>query len=89
LLDEEKRESEKFVPYDGSGQARDDFFKKYHTLDEIHSYMNDLANQYKNICSIVKVGDSYEKRPIYALKIKGKNTKAAIAFNGYNCTFLV
>lgn len=81
MLDEQMKASEKFVPYDGSEQARDDFFKKYHTLDEIHQYMHDLANQYKNICSVVKVGDSYEKRPIYALKIKGKNTKVAIAYN--------
>lgn len=59
-------------------------YGKYHTLDEINDWMNDLENQYPKLVTVFNVSRSYQKRNIYAMKISVPNAskKPAIWFDG-------
>ncbi|POI33256.1 hypothetical protein CIB84_002991 [Bambusicola thoracicus] len=41
----------------------------YHSLASIYQELDNLASEYGNIVSKIQIGESYEKRPLYALKI--------------------
>jgi hypothetical protein len=59
-------------------------YGKYHTLDEINDWMNDLENQYPKLVTVFNVSRSYQKRNIYAMKISVPNAsrKPAIWLDG-------
>jgi len=66
-------------------KADGDFdYGKYHTLDEINHWMNDLEAQYPKIITIFNVSRSYQSRDIYAMKISIPNAsnKPAIWLDG-------
>ncbi|XP_057185867.1 carboxypeptidase A1-like isoform X1 [Triplophysa rosa] len=54
-------------------------FAAYHTLDEIYSWMDTLVASHSKVVSKVQIGNSYENRPMYALKFStGGEKKPAI-----------
>ncbi|XP_071945088.1 carboxypeptidase B-like [Antedon mediterranea] len=44
-------------------------YNVYHPLGEINNWVNDIAAEYPNIATKIKIGASYKKRNILALKI--------------------
>ena len=59
-------------------------YGKYHTLDEINHWMNDLETQYPKFVTVFNVSRSYQGRDIYAIKISIPNAsnKPAIWLDG-------
>ena len=48
----------------------DDFaYDKYHPLDEIHAWIDQMVQTYPTLASSFSVGQSYEKRDMKGLKI--------------------
>ncbi|KAM8980833.1 carboxypeptidase A4-like [Sarcophilus harrisii] len=41
----------------------------YHNLDELYREMINIASEYPYVAKLLKIGDSFEKRPLYVLKI--------------------
>uniref|UniRef100_A0ACB8FN61 Multifunctional pyrimidine synthesis protein CAD n=1 Tax=Sphaerodactylus townsendi TaxID=933632 RepID=A0ACB8FN61_9SAUR len=68
LLDKEKetmllsRKSER-----SSGEFS---FSSYHTIEEIYSWMDHFVAENPNLVSKLQIGQSYEGRPIYVLKVE-------------------
>ncbi|XP_071576058.1 carboxypeptidase B isoform X2 [Temnothorax nylanderi] len=55
----------------------------YHRLDDIHGYVNYLAETYPDVCSIQTIGNSIEGRPLKVLRISnGKTNAPAIWIDG-------
>ena len=67
-----------------SASGADFDYGKYHTLDEINHWMNDLESAYPKLVTVFNVSRSYQKRDIYALKISVPNAskKPAIWLDG-------
>nr|AAH76057.1 Carboxypeptidase A2 (pancreatic) [Danio rerio] len=54
-------------------------FAAYHDLDTIYSFMDTLVASHSNLISKVKIGSTYENRPMYVLKFStGGENKPAI-----------
>ncbi|XP_055048228.2 carboxypeptidase A2 [Misgurnus anguillicaudatus] len=66
LLDKEKAEMVKNAAMERSTKSFN--FGAYHSLDEIYSFMDDLVTSHQNLVSKVQIGNTYENRPMYALK---------------------
>jgi hypothetical protein len=57
----------------------------YHRLADIYGYMSYLAATYPSLVSLINIGSSYEKRPLYVLRISNSSssgTKPAIWIDG-------
>ncbi|XP_023248305.1 carboxypeptidase B-like [Copidosoma floridanum] len=55
----------------------------YHRLEDIHGYLDYLANTYPHICSVMTIGKSVEGRPLKVLRIsKGIENATAIWIDG-------
>ncbi|NXI65896.1 CBPA2 Carboxypeptidase, partial [Anseranas semipalmata] len=51
----------------------------YHSLTSIYEELDNLASEYSSIVSKLQIGESYEKRPLYALKFStGGSNRPAI-----------
>ncbi|XP_006120382.2 carboxypeptidase A2 [Pelodiscus sinensis] len=71
-IDEEKQE---MVSNQQRERGTNNFnYGTYHTLESIYSALDDLAAEYPNLVSKQKIGDSYEKRPMYILKFSTGGT---------------
>ncbi len=46
----------------------------YHTVDEIYAQLNTWAMTYPTLAELQDVGDSYENRPLYVLRLTNKAT---------------
>ena len=59
-------------------------YSKYHTLNEINDWIDQLAEQYTKYVSVLNVTQSYEKRNLKAIKISipSSTTKKAMWFDG-------
>lgn len=68
----------------GSFKVGDFDYGKYHTLDEINDWMNQIEAAYPKYVTIFNVTRSYQKRDIFAMKISIPNgsNKPAIWFDG-------
>uniref|UniRef100_A0A3Q3GSE2 Carboxypeptidase B2 (plasma) n=1 Tax=Kryptolebias marmoratus TaxID=37003 RepID=A0A3Q3GSE2_KRYMA len=49
------------------------FYQKYHPLEVIYSWINRTTHDYSSTVKAILVGSSYEKRPLYALKLSLNN----------------
>jgi hypothetical protein len=59
----------------------------YHRLGDIYGYMSYLNATYPGLVSLINIGASYEKRPLYVLRISNSScnaTKPAIWIDGGN-----
>uniref|UniRef100_I3K2Q6 Carboxypeptidase B2 n=1 Tax=Oreochromis niloticus TaxID=8128 RepID=I3K2Q6_ORENI len=52
------------------------FYERYHTLEEIYDWINRTAQDNPRTVKVILIGSSYEKRPLYVLKVKLPNRKA-------------
>ena len=65
-----------------------EFFKKYHTLDELNAWMDNLAEKYPSLVKKIEIGTSYEKRAIRGIvlhdQVQGASEKEVkrIVFHG-------
>ncbi|XP_054442503.1 carboxypeptidase B2 [Pteronotus mesoamericanus] len=48
------------------------YYENYHSLSEIYSWMDFMTEQYPDLVEQIHIGSSYEKRPLYVLKISRK-----------------
>ncbi|KAG5333622.1 CBPA1 carboxypeptidase, partial [Acromyrmex heyeri] len=55
-------------------------FTKYHTLDTIYNYLDDLEKKYPDIVQTVVAGKSYEGRKIKGVKISFKQNNPGVFF---------
>ncbi|NXY76077.1 CBPA1 Carboxypeptidase, partial [Glareola pratincola] len=67
LLDEEKKNMTKSRRTERSTSTFD--FASYHTMEEIYDWMDVLVDDHPNLISKIQIGQSYEKRPLYVLKV--------------------
>lgn len=58
--------------------------ERYHTYEQVEEKLKKYEQEYPDICSLSVIGLSFEKRPIYALKIgdKKSNSKPSCLFIG-------
>ena len=49
--------------------AADFAYDKYHTIDDIHAWIDQMVQTYPTLASTFTVGQSYEKRDMKGLKI--------------------
>ncbi|CAN9498429.1 unnamed protein product [Ophioblennius macclurei] len=49
------------------------FYERYHSLDDIYYWINRTAHDNPNVAKLILIGSSYEKRPLYALKLSMNN----------------
>jgi hypothetical protein len=59
----------------------DDFaYDKYHTIEDIHAWIDQMVQTYPTLATSFSVGQSYEKRDLKGLKIA--SSKPAIKHDG-------
>lgn len=49
-------------------------YDKYHTIEEIHAWIDQLVQTYPNLATSFTAGQSYEKRDLKGLKISSNKT---------------
>ncbi|CAK6442913.1 unnamed protein product [Pipistrellus nathusii] len=57
-------------------RASSSFYENYHPLNEIYSWIDFVTEQYPDMIEKIHIGSSYEKHPLYVLKVS-KNQQAA------------
>lgn len=69
---------------ENEGTDADFDYSKYHRLDEINHWMNDIEAAYPKYVTLFNVSRSYQGRDIYAMKISIPNAskKPALWFDG-------
>ncbi|GCC30097.1 hypothetical protein chiPu_0008542 [Chiloscyllium punctatum] len=72
MIDNEKAELEQMTSMERSTVSFN--YGKYHTLDEIYSWMDSLANEYPGLVQKQQIGTSFEGRPLYVLKFSTGGT---------------
>ncbi|XP_051857007.1 carboxypeptidase A4-like [Antechinus flavipes] len=80
LLDKEIKE----MKFNRGKEKRDANFNygAFHSLDELYGEMSNIASEYPNLVSLLKMANSFEKRPLYVLKFStGKGDGPAIWLN--------
>ncbi|XP_012671889.2 carboxypeptidase B2 [Clupea harengus] len=48
------------------------YYERYHSLEDIYFWINKTTTDYANIVRLLLIGSSFEKRPLYVLKLSGK-----------------
>ncbi|XP_043264933.1 carboxypeptidase B-like [Colletes gigas] len=51
-------------------------WSSYHRLEDIHTYLDYLAETFPDVCSVVSIGNSVEGRPLKVLRISNGNQNA-------------
>ncbi|XP_075865543.1 carboxypeptidase B2 [Microcebus murinus] len=61
-------------------RASSSYYERYHPLDEIYTWIEYMTETYPDMVKKIHIGSSYEKHPLYVLKVSGKeqNAKNAI-----------
>nr|XP_015219546.1 PREDICTED: carboxypeptidase B2 [Lepisosteus oculatus] len=54
------------------------FYERYHPLDEIYSWINKTAQDNPHLVRTILIGSTFEKRPLYVLKLSGRNPSRAM-----------
>ncbi|XP_054575737.1 carboxypeptidase B2 [Eptesicus fuscus] len=57
-------------------RASSSFYENYHPLNEIYSWIDVVTEQYPDMIEKIHIGSSYEKRPLYVLKVSEKQQAA-------------
>lgn len=58
-------------------------WKSYHRLSDIYGYLTYLSTTYPKLVQLIKIGTSYEGRPLYVVRISNSaSTKPAIWIDG-------
>ncbi|XP_068123849.1 carboxypeptidase B2 [Hyperolius riggenbachi] len=65
---------------DTSGQrSGTSFYEQYHSLEDINFWIEQITEKHPDMLERIHIGSSYEKRPIYVLKLSGKEKTATNA----------
>ncbi|KFP81512.1 Carboxypeptidase A1, partial [Apaloderma vittatum] len=72
LLDEEKKTMARSRRVERSISTFD--FASYHTIEEIYAWMDVLVDDHPNLVSKLQIGQSYENRSLYVLKVGTRGT---------------
>nr|KAJ3415597.1 carbamoyl-phosphate synthase (glutamine-hydrolyzing) cpa2 [Polyrhizophydium stewartii] len=67
------------------GRAAASFFSKYHTIEELHAYYDDLAERFPGLVAPFEIGKTFQGRTIKGIHITGNGTAASkreIVFHG-------
>uniref|UniRef100_A0ACB8GDX2 Uncharacterized protein n=1 Tax=Sphaerodactylus townsendi TaxID=933632 RepID=A0ACB8GDX2_9SAUR len=49
------------------------YYEQYHSLKEIYRWMEHIVSRYSDLVQKINIGTSYEKRPLYILKISNRD----------------
>ncbi|EDM02289.1 carboxypeptidase B2 (plasma), isoform CRA_a [Rattus norvegicus] len=55
-----------------SPRASSSYYEQYHSLNEIYSWIEVITEQHPDMLQKIYIGSSYEKYPLYVLKVSGK-----------------
>uniref|UniRef100_A0A8D2AJ61 Carboxypeptidase B2 n=1 Tax=Sciurus vulgaris TaxID=55149 RepID=A0A8D2AJ61_SCIVU len=59
-----------------SPRASSSYYEQYHSLNEIYSWIEVITERYPEMLKKIHIGSSYEKHPLYVLKVSGKEQTA-------------
>ncbi|KAB0342745.1 hypothetical protein FD754_019671 [Muntiacus muntjak] len=59
-----------------SPRASNSYYEQYHSLNEIYSWMEVMTERYPDMVEKIHIGSSYEKYPLYVLKVSKKEQRA-------------
>ncbi|XP_043103115.1 carboxypeptidase B2 [Puntigrus tetrazona] len=48
------------------------FYEKYHSLEDIYHWINKTKQDHSDMVKVILIGSSFEKRPLYVLKLSGR-----------------
>ncbi|XP_058403673.1 carboxypeptidase B2 isoform X1 [Diceros bicornis minor] len=57
-------------------RASSSYYEQYHSLNEIYSWIELVTGQYPHMLEKIHIGSSYEKYPLYVLKVSRKEQTA-------------
>nr|KAF6427336.1 carboxypeptidase B2 [Rousettus aegyptiacus] len=57
-------------------RASSSYYENYHSLNEIYSWIEVITERYPDMVEKIHIGSSYEKRPLYVLKVSRKEQSA-------------
>uniref|UniRef100_A0A4W5KF06 Carboxypeptidase B2 (plasma) n=1 Tax=Hucho hucho TaxID=62062 RepID=A0A4W5KF06_9TELE len=52
------------------------YYERYHSLEDIYYWINRTAQEHPDMVKVILIGSSYEKRPLYVLKLSGRQERA-------------
>ncbi|XP_073470250.1 carboxypeptidase B2 isoform X2 [Aquarana catesbeiana] len=55
------------------------YYEQYHSLEDIYYWMEQMTEKNPDMLERINIGSSYEKRPLYVLKLSGKDTNTTNA----------
>ncbi|XP_069826250.1 carboxypeptidase B2 isoform X1 [Dendropsophus ebraccatus] len=65
---------------DTSGQRSSaSYYEQYHALDDIYHWIEQMVESHPDMLEKIYIGSSFEKRPLYVLKMTGKEKTATTA----------
>uniref|UniRef100_F6Y213 Carboxypeptidase B2 n=1 Tax=Callithrix jacchus TaxID=9483 RepID=F6Y213_CALJA len=59
-----------------SPRASSSYYEQYHSLNEIYSWIELITERHPDMLKKIHIGSSYEKHPLYVLKVSGKEQTA-------------
>uniref|UniRef100_A0A2K5CUE2 Carboxypeptidase B2 n=1 Tax=Aotus nancymaae TaxID=37293 RepID=A0A2K5CUE2_AOTNA len=59
-----------------SPRASSSYYEQYHSLNEIYSWIELITEMHPDMLKKIHIGSSYEKYPLYVLKVSGKEQTA-------------
>ncbi|XP_006837750.1 PREDICTED: carboxypeptidase B2 [Chrysochloris asiatica] len=59
-----------------SPRASSSYYEQYHSLSEIYSWMEVITERYPDLVEKIHIGSSYEKNPLYVLKVSKQEQTA-------------
>ncbi|XP_051016558.1 carboxypeptidase B2 [Acomys russatus] len=59
-----------------SPRASSSYYEQYHSLNEIYSWIEVITERHPDMLQKIFIGSSYEKHPLYVLKVSGKEQTA-------------
>lgn len=58
-----------------SPRASSFYYEQYHSLNEIYSWIDHITERYPDMIKKIHIGSSFEKQPLYVLKVSGQGLK--------------
>uniref|UniRef100_A0A5F9D5Q5 Carboxypeptidase B2 n=1 Tax=Oryctolagus cuniculus TaxID=9986 RepID=A0A5F9D5Q5_RABIT len=58
-----------------SPRASSFYYEQYHSLNEIYSWIDHITERYPDMIKKIHIGSSFEKQPLYVLKVSGQGQK--------------
>uniref|UniRef100_A0A8C5QHA7 Carboxypeptidase B2 n=1 Tax=Leptobrachium leishanense TaxID=445787 RepID=A0A8C5QHA7_9ANUR len=62
-----------------SQRSTGSFYEQYHSLDDIYYWIEQITAKYPEMLQRINIGSSFEDRPLYVLKVSGKEEGTKIA----------